>query len=138
MRPRIIFSMRAAHRRSPARGQGTATVCVMACGVPDGVVVSVKDTVAVPLGQISSEDGLTGTLVLVQPAAALEKATVVTLNCAEPALTAGRVSTMESVANGAVVVMVTVTEAAPARSGSVTVMLKGSGAGGATPPPAAP
>lgn len=117
--------------------QGTGTVCVTACGEPEGVVVSVKDTVAVPPGQISSEVGSAGTLVLVQPAVALENLTLVTLNCEEPGVIAGKVSTMESLAKGADVAMVTFTEAAPTRSGSVTVMLKGKGPGGAARPPAA-
>ena len=67
----------------------------------------------------------------VHPIAALEKFTLVTRNCAEPGATAGNMSVRESLANGAVVVTTTLTDAAPARSGSVTVMLKGSAAGGA-------
>ena len=60
--------------------QGMPTVCVTTCGEPDGVVVSLKVTVAVPPPQISSDVGLAGTLVLVQPEVALEKITEVTLN----------------------------------------------------------
>ena len=87
--------------------------------------MSVKDTVTAVAGQISSEVGLDGAAVP-QPAPppALEKFTVVTRNCEEPGETAGSVNTRVSFA-GAGEVNVTFTEAAPTRSGSVTVMVKG-------------
>ena len=73
--------MKHMRRGGDAGRQGTLTDLVTTCVVPDGVVVSVKDTVTVVVAQISSDVGFDGAAVpQPTPPPALEKFTVVTRN----------------------------------------------------------